>query len=356
MRLGKVKESILKRSVLRQLHTHGQTGSPGYGEDAGFFPVEEAALIQQSISRLIAVSVNPVEGWTLAARRIVYGAVNSLAAAGAVPEGIAPVILMPAETEEGQLKELMREIDALCRQEGMYCLAGHTAVSPFVSNLVVSTTALGQKTVAPGSADSQQKTSPDGLISPQAAAVCPDMDIIVAGTVGREGAAVMACESEKELLSRYPAFFVEEAKCLFNDGSMGEAAALARKSGVIYVHDVREGGIFAGLWELAASAGTGIDIALKNIPIRQHTIEVCEFFRLNPYMLRSGGTLLMVSANGERAAAALCEAGIPAAVIGRTTGNNDKIIRYDDEVRYLEPPKEDELLQYYKCINGGDYA
>ena len=119
---------------------------------------------------------------------------------------------------------------------------------------------------------------------------------------------------------------------------------------------VREGGIFAGLWELAASAGTGIDIALKNIPIRQHTIEVCEFFRLNPYMLRSGGTLLMVSANGERAAAALCEAGIPAAVIGRTTGNNDKIIRYDDEVRYLEPPKEDELLQYYKCINGGDYA
>ena len=92
MRLGKVKESILKRSVLRQLHTYGQTGSPGYGEDAGFFPVEEAALIQQSISRLIAVSVNPVEGWTLAARRIVYGAVNSLAAAGAVPVLYAGVL------------------------------------------------------------------------------------------------------------------------------------------------------------------------------------------------------------------------------------------------------------------------
>ena len=35
MRIGKVKESILKRSVLRQLHNHSEEGSLASGEDAG---------------------------------------------------------------------------------------------------------------------------------------------------------------------------------------------------------------------------------------------------------------------------------------------------------------------------------
>lgn len=368
MRSGKVKESILKRSVLRQLHTKSQTGSPRYGEDAGLFPAGSVRQEESDglVSRLIAVSVNPVEGWTLAARRVVYGAVNSLAAAGAAPAGVAPVILMPKETEEPQLKELMKELDALCKQEDICCLAGHTAVSPFVSNLVISVTALGQKAAVPevpGEKSDKKATEnavskKDGVSSGfpilhQWEAVRPGMDIVAAGTVGREGAAMLACDRAEELLSRYPAFFVEEAKHLFDDGSMRRAAELLQKTGAVAVHDVREGGVFAGLWELSAAGGTGVDIELKRIPVRQHTIEVCEFFRLNPYMLRSGGTLLAVCENGERAVAVLHQSGIRAAVIGQTTDNNDKIIRYDDEIRYLEPPKEDE---YYKCIDGGNYA
>lgn len=346
MRLGKVKESILKRSVLRQLHIKSPAGSPEYGEDAGLFPTGSFCPAKDSGSEsgFVAVSVNPVEGWTLAARRAVYGAVNSLVAAGAVPVGIAPVILMPKATEEQRLKGLMKEMDALCRQEDICCVAGHTAVSPFVSGLVISVTALGQK-VFDESSDESGLSQWTGVYS--------NMDIIAAGTAGREGTAMLAYERETELLSRYPAFFVEEAKHLYDDGSMQAAAGLLRQTGAAAVHDVREGGIFAGLWELSAAGGTGFVIELKSIPVRQHTIEVCEFFRLNPYMLRSGGTLLAVCGNGERAVAALRQAGIRAAVIGRTTDNNDKIIRYDDEIRYLEPPKEDE---YYKCIFGGSYA
>ena len=381
MRFGKVKESILKRSVLRQLHRHTPFGSPQYGEDAGLFPADSSQLARANVPAepvssgedrkrdslgpgepgsgdRIAVSVNPVEGWTLAARRTVYTAVNSLAAAGAVPAGISLSILMPKETEEPALKKLMREIDALCGEEGICCLSGHTAVSPYVTDLVISVTALGYQNVKAGKATATRKTDRIGNGGKQSSAtretdradsggkqpaLRPGMDIIVAGTVGREGAAILAHRREKELLTRYPAFFVEEAKSLFYDGSMAAAAAAARQAGTAYIHDVREGGIFAALWELAAAGKVGIDTELKQIPIRQHTIEVCEFFRLNPYMLRSGGTLLLACDNGERVTAALAEAGILAAVIGRTTDNNDKIIRYDDEIRYLEPPKEDEL-------------
>ncbi|HIX72799.1 MAG TPA: hydrogenase maturation factor [Candidatus Anaerobutyricum stercoripullorum] len=366
MRFGKVKESILKRSVLRQLHRHTPFGSPQYGEDAGLFPADDSQLLRANVlaepvssgedrkrdslcpgksgsGDRIAVSVNPVEGWTLAARRTVYTAVNSLAAAGAVPAGISLSILMPKETEEPALKKLMREIDALCGEEGICCLSGHTAVSPYVTDLVISVTALGYQNVKGGKASATRETDRVDSGGKQPLALRPGMDIIVAGTVGREGAAILAHRREKELLTRYPAFFVEEAKSLFDDGSMAAAAAAARQAGTAYIHDVREGGIFAALWELAAAGKVGIDTELKRIPIRQHTIEVCEFFRLNPYMLRSGGTLLLACDNGERVTAALAGAGILAAVIGRTTDNNDKIIRYDDEIRYLEPPKEDEL-------------
>ena len=102
---------------------------------------------------------------------------------------------------------------------------------------------------------------------------------------------------------------MEEAEHLFDDASMRKAADIARAAGAVGIHDVREGGIFGGLWELAAAGGVGLDVELKRIPVRQHTIEVCEFFRLNPYMLISGGTLLIVCENGERVAAALAKEG-----------------------------------------------
>ena len=103
MRIGKVKESILKRSVLRQLHNHSEKGSPAPGEDAGvLFMPEFMPEFTQGFSGKngVAMAVNPVEGWTFAAKRAVYGAVNSMLAAGAASKAISLSILMPEEAEE----------------------------------------------------------------------------------------------------------------------------------------------------------------------------------------------------------------------------------------------------------------
>ena len=323
MRIGKVKESILKRSVLRQLHNHSEEGSPASGEDAGVLFMPEF-----SEDAGVALSVNPIEGWTFAAKRAVYGAVNSMLAAGAKIEAISLSVLMPQDTEEKQLKFLMKEIDALCTQEDILVISGHTAVSPFVSTLILSVTAMGI----------QKKKE-------EARAEYTDLDLVIAGTIGREGAAMIATEHADRLEERYAPSYIETAKHLFDDGSMTAVADILQEKEVVSVHDVREGGIFAALWEMAAAANVGLSIDLKNIPIKQHTIEVCEYFNLNPYMLRSGGTLLLACANGARIVEQLKNAGVQAAVIGQTTAGNDRLIRYDDEARFLEPPKMDE---YYK--------
>ena len=323
MRIGKVKESILKRSVLRQLHNHSEEGSPASGEDAGVLFMPEF-----SEDAGVALSVNPIEGWTFAAKRAGYGAVNSMLAAGAKIKAISLSVLMPQDTEEKQLKFLMKEIDALCTQEDILVISGHTAVSPFVSTLILSVTAMGIQKKKEG-----------------ARAEYTNLDLVIAGTIGREGAAMIATEHADRLEKRYAPSYIETAKHLFDDGSMSAVSDILQEREVISIHDVREGGIFAALWEMAAAKNVGLSVDLKNIPIRQHTIEVCEYFNLNPYMLRSGGTLLLACANGARLVEQFQKAGIESAVIGQTTSGNDRLIHYDEEARFLEPPKMDE---YYK--------
>ncbi len=75
--------------------------------------------------------------------------------------------------------------------------------------------------------------------------------------------------------------------------------------------------MFGGLWQLAAENGVGLVADLKRIPVRQETIEVCEYFDLNPYELMAGGSLLILTENGGELVRALETAGVPAAVIGR---------------------------------------
>jgi hydrogenase maturation factor len=114
--------------------------------------------------------------------------------------------------------------------------------------------------------------------------------------------------------------------------------------GVSAMHDVTEGGVFGALWEMAAASGTGIEVDLKKIPVRQETVEICEYFDINPYMLISSGAMLIATAHGSHLVDRLAAAGIHGAVIGCATSGNDRIIRNGDERRFLEPPKTDELF------------
>ena len=45
-------------------------------------------------------------------------------------------------------------------------------------------------------------------------------------------------------------------------------------------------------------AQLGLEAYLREIPIRQQTVEICEFFGLNPYQLLSGGSMLMAAEDG----------------------------------------------------------
>lgn len=325
MKAGKLKESILKRSILKQLHKRREEVlvKPAVGGDFGAISVtDEMAVVMSS---------DPV---TLTRDMIgssaIIAACNDVACSGAAPMGVSVTMLLPTSFNEEELRALMKELDQACEACKVDIISGHTEVSRVVKEPLVIVTAMGSV------------LKKDMLHSSQ---VRPGMDIIATKWVALEGTAILAREKEEALRTRYAQPFIDNAKVFGQMMSILPEAAVAVQSGASAMHDVSEGGIFGALWELAESAGVGLEIDLKKIPIRQETIEVCEFFDINPYKLLSGGCLLIATEDGNGLVMELEKANIPAVIIGKATDSNDRVLINEDERRFLETTQTDELYQ-----------
>lgn len=330
MKIGKVPENVLKRSVFKQLHTKRPEVVLGAGVG------EDCAAVKLAADETLVLSTDPITGTakdigTLA----IQITMNDLASSGAEPVGVLLTILLPEKIREIKLREMMEQIEQACAQVGVQVMGGHTEVTAVVNQPVITVCGVGKVK--------------DGKIISTAGAK-PGMDILVTKWIGIEGTSILAKEHEEALLERFSAPFIQKAKDLDVYLSVLSEAAVAVRSGVSAMHDVTEGGIFGALWEIAEASGVGLEIDIKKIPIRQETVEICEFFGINPYQLISSGCMLMAATDGNLLVRELEKAGIPAAIIGKATEGNDRVLLNGDEQRFLEPPKTDELYH----INGGN--
>lgn len=328
MRLGKISDSVLKRSVLSQIKTRRQEVLSGAGTG------EDCAIFAPSGPLASAVTEAAVSGERDMARTLVKCA-NNLAAAGAEPIAALITLILPQETEEQQLRGLMAAANETGDRLGMQIAGGHTTVSRHVDRPLACVTAYGIL------AKDATETS---LCTTRGAR--PGQDIVLTKWIALEGTAVLAVRKRDELRQRYPAHLVEEAAGFDRYLSVIPEAAVAVKSGVRVMHDASEGGILATLWELAECSGVGLTIDLRKIPLRQETVEVCEFCEVNPYMLASGGCLVMAADHGENLVEQLAREHIPAAVIGQITDSHDRLIYNMEEKRYLDKPAQDEIYKY----------
>ena len=114
------------------------------------------------------------------------------------------------------------------------------------------------------------------------------------------------------------------------------------------IYPIQEGGVLNALWNYADGIGAGLDIDMRKIPIRQESVEISEFYGINPYQLMGDGACLISSMQPEKVCAALAKAGVSCVVIGQVTKENARVIRRDDEVRYLDKPAQDELVRIRK--------
>ena len=325
MKIGKVQESVLKRSVLRQLKTRRDEIVLGAGLG------EDCAILAPGEGEIILLSSDPITGTGKdMARYGIHASANDIAASGGEPTAVLLTILLPPSCEEKELRELMAQAEETCASLHIQIAGGHTEVTDAVNRMVLTVTAVGK--AAAGTAVATGTAKPDG-------------DLVVTKWIALEGTSIAAKEKEEQLRTRFPGFLVEEAMAFDRYLSIIPEAAVAGKSGVWAMTDVTEGGIFGALWEMAESSGVGLEIDLKKLPIRQETVEICNFLDWNPYELISGGSLLIAAENGADLVRKLEAEKIPAAVVGRTTRGKDRIVKNGEEKRFLEPAKPDELYQ-----------
>ncbi len=328
MEIGKLPEAVLKRSVIKQLHVkRPEVGSgPGVGEDC--------ATVAIGADEEFVLTTDPITGTASDIGELaVTISVNDLASAGAEPVGIMLTILLTPRMREAKLKAIMEQVDQACRRYNIQVIGGHTEVTEAVNQPLISVTGVG-------------KVKKGAMISTGGAK--PDMDIVMTKWIGLEGTSIIAKDHEEELLTRLPQSLIDKAKAFDQYISVLPESRIAVEHGVAAMHDVTEGGIFGALWEMGEASGVGLDIDLKAIPVKQETIEVCEFFGINPYELISSGSMLIATADGNGLVRKLKDAGVASAVIGKSNSSNDRRIISGDEVRFLEPPKTDALYDVNK--------
>lgn len=309
---------MLKRSVLKYIdHEEKEIArGAGIGNDCALF-----ASCQGAATGTCSISI----GGKDKIRHAIYAAANNLAASGQQTKHLLMTLTLPERAREIKLKEMMEEAAEICKQNGWSIVGGHTEVSVNVTEIIATVTAL--------STDIEERKI--GNLTGH--------DILVSGYIGMEAAGLIAAKKEEELLARFPKWLVEDLCGYREHVSVLKAAEIARTYGATLMHDIGEGGIFAALWELAQRAQTGLTVNIKQIPMKQSVVELCNFYDINPYEVWSQGCLLSVVQDGEQLVSALEQQGIPAAVIGTLTDSNDKVIENGEEVRYLDLPKPDQI-------------
>lgn len=342
MQTGKLSEPVLKRSVLRKLHRgipvqcreyYGadcagfsfadRKENPAGGHSAGERPDCE----KDREAAYTSVGVPP--GFERYPGSLAVAASNNLRAGGAIPAALMLHALLPVSCEETDLQSDMEDIAAAASRQGMEILGGHSQVTAAVNEAVYTAVGIGKPC-----RDAEHRL------------LKPGDELILTKWIALGGTAALAMNYEEELKHRYPFALIDRAKEFAGWMSVAEEAKAVNDSGIAAaVHDLSQGGIFGALWEMADRAGTGLEVDLKKIPVKQETIEICEYFDVNPYELYSAGSLLIGTDRGEALVRALEQRAIPAVIIGRATKDTGRVIRNGEDVRYLDRPKQDGWYQ-----------
>lgn len=325
MKIGKLPEQVLLRSVLKEVgHRREEVlMGPGVGQDC--------AVVALDSDEMFVMSADPITGTVKdIGSHSIHITANDLAASGAEPVGVMLTILIPEETAESELRVMMRDVEQTCKALHMEVLGGHTEVTNVVRQPLISVAGVGK--VKKG-----QEVLTNGLKAGD--------DLIVTKWIALEGTSIIAKEKEADLKKALPEELVDTAKRFDQYLSVLPESRIAVAHGVSAMHDITEGGILGALWEFGEGAGVGLDVELRQIPIRQESVEICERYGLNPYQLMSSGSMLIGTTRGAALVRRLREAGIPAVLIGQTTEGRDRILRNGEEIRYLDRPQSDELYR-----------
>jgi len=182
--------------------------------------------------------------------------------------------------------------------------------------------------------------------------ISPGQEIILCGYLGLEGMFAIWQEAKEELSKHFsPSFLqsIEKLKSLqMPITGLTDCIALLKEQEISIkgIFPLGKGGIWAALWRLAEDAEVGLEVELSQMLLKQETIEICEYFRLNPYRLTSTGCFLLVTNEGKALLKKLETIGIRGNKIGHIIEEKRKRVKGKEEIRFIGHRNPDELEQW----------
>ncbi len=264
------------RRLIEDVLVDRESAIAGALDDGAAIPIGDRWLIFTTDAHVIQPIVFP--GGDIG-RLSICGTVNDLAMMGATePLGLSCAVILEEGFEVDALRETRQSMTAACREAGARIVTGDTKVMGRgdVDRLVITTAGVGI-------ADRVVRDS--GLQ--------PGDVILVTGTVGDHGIAIMAARHELEF-----------GGTLHSDvaplNGLVRAALDAGGDAIVAMKDPTRGGVAGALHEFAAKSGVGIVLNERAVPVREPVRAAAELLGIDPPLIANEGKALI----GVRRAAA----------------------------------------------------
>ncbi len=229
----------------------------------------------------------------------VNGTVNDLAMMGARPLYLTAGFIVEEGLPTADLRRIAASMGAAARAAGVTVIAGDTKVVEREKGdgVYINTSGIGVL-------ERELELSPT--------LVRPGDKILVSGTLGDHGMAVMVARGNLELEAELESDTAPLAGLV--------AALLDATDGVRCLRDLTRGGLATVLNEIALAADVGIVIDEAKLPVRPEVSGACEILGIDPLYVANEGKLMAIVAT-EAAAAAFAalashELGIDTELVG----------------------------------------
>lgn len=339
MRTGRVTQTIWNRSVKKQIQKKNTKN------EAGMAWEEHCSGLETDEGRCVWSSASVRGNKPSEVKYAVLRATGELAAKKTRAEAISVQIFFPKDAQEQELKEITKNLVEVCEKINLEITCIQAECAEYISCTVVMVMVVGTKD-STAELQPEEKIKEDGRGRKQRRKWNPGTEIIFCGYTGLEGTLRLIEEAEEELRTRFTPSFLEKAKhqkeALIQPSQIFEIPEEAK------VRQCTDGGVLCGLWELAEAEGIGFEIDFSKLALKQETVEICEFFQLNPYLLTTAGSYLILTERGEETLENLKKAGASAVRIGVVKEQNARVLVNGEETRYLDRPAQDELERWWQ--------
>src|SRR3954466_11558475 len=245
---------------------------PAFGSEAGA-AMSDAAIVDGVAITTDSFVVKPIRfpGGSIG-DLAVNGTVNDLAMAGARPRALTLSLILEEGLPSVTLRAEVQAIGAAAAAAGVEIVGGDTKVVErgHADEMYICTTGIGQ-------VDSRARLAPSALI--------PGDRILVSGSIGEHGTAIMLARGEFDL----EASVQSDTRSLW---PVADALLAAAGRALRCMRDATRGGVASVLNELARASGVAMIVREAAVPVDQAVAGAAEILGIDPMYVANEGKLV----------------------------------------------------------------